>query len=204
MVAALNGRLEIVKRLLQVQGIDLNLGRGPDDNTAFMSAAWNGYPAIVDEMLKHPEIQYDINLQNANGDTALMLASIGAEYSSPEELYLSFHDVYGEKDGGIVADIADILRSGVNSHRAFMSKFQDKGWGPMGSLEELIADLPIREGGDYWREKDFLYTRHLQVVNRLLQVPGIDVNLRNYVGNTPLDEADQMGHRQIVYRLVNL
>ncbi len=194
--AALHGRLEIVERLLQVPGIDLNLGRGPDGNTAFMSAAWNGYPEIVDEMLKHPEIQSDINLQNENGDTALMLASIGGEYSSPEDFYQEIEEVFGRAG----YPITNVLRSGVGSYRALTSKLQDQGWG--NSLDEIIDELPIREGGDYWREKDFLYTRHLQVVNRLLQVPGIDVNLRNYMGITPLEAAAEEGKRRIVNRLL--
>ena len=197
--AAMHGRLEIVKRLLQVPGIDPNLpahawGRGPDGNTALMSAAWKGYPEIVDELLKHPEIQSNINLQNEDGDTALMLASIGGEYSSPEDLYQEIGEFFG---GGAVIDI---LRSGVDSYRELRSKLQDQGLGD--SKDGIINELPIREGGDYWREKDFLYTRHLQVVNRLLQVPGIDVNLRNYMGITPLEAAAEEGKRRIVNRLL--
>lgn len=198
MMAAKNGRLEVVNRLLQVRGIDVNLhadAHKMDGNTAFTSAAWAGYPKIVDRLLKVPGI--DVNFQNSTGDTALMLAAIGGDFSSPDEYYEQLENEWDE----VGEAIGNVLRDGADSGRALVSRLETEGW-DRDDFEETLDDLQLGEGGEYWWGKDFMYNRHLEVVTRLLKVQGINVNLRNNFGETPLIAAAAKGLGKIVDRLL--
>ena len=73
--AADEGLVEVVNRLLQCQGMDVN-AQDEFGKTAMMWASENGYDglAVINRLLKCKEI--DVNAQNSNGETALMVAAL--------------------------------------------------------------------------------------------------------------------------------
>lgn len=71
--AALNNRFEMVKYLIEVQGMNPNIV----DNsgfTALMTAANKGYEDIVEYLLQFEEVRNDINHKSKRGSTAYSLA----------------------------------------------------------------------------------------------------------------------------------
>jgi ankyrin repeat protein len=71
-LAVIQGRLSVIKHLLQEPGIDINKG---DKGTPLMAACIRGNAQVVELLLSHS--QCDINLKSSQGETAMgfLLAS---------------------------------------------------------------------------------------------------------------------------------
>ena len=96
MLAAINGKTEIVKLLLTRPDIDIN-AKDNNGDTPLMLAAINGKTEIVKLLLTRPDI--DINAKDNNGDTPLMLAAINGK-PKIVELLLARRDIdINAKDG---------------------------------------------------------------------------------------------------------
>ncbi len=99
MIAALNGRMDIVKRL-RVRGAELD-GAGW---TALIYAATGGHDAIVTYLLAEGA---KINAESPNGTTALMMAVREGRFATAELLIASGADVnHHNQDGASALDWA--------------------------------------------------------------------------------------------------
>jgi ankyrin repeat protein len=76
--AASEGNLEIVTKLLNDKGCDVN-GADGDNSNALMAACARGQSEVVSFLLQRENI--DINAQNVDGHTALMFANNGVRIS---------------------------------------------------------------------------------------------------------------------------
>ena len=88
-LAAKNGYIEIVKKLLDTPGIDVNAVT-PAGNTALIFAAQQGHTEIVQALLAHRNI--NVNAATNDGFTALMLATL-AGYTKIVQALLDHSDV---------------------------------------------------------------------------------------------------------------
>ncbi len=83
--ASIKGYTEIVKMLLEVEGIDVNIQGNNDRCTSLTYASIKGYTDIVKMLLEVEGI--DVNIQNISGSTALIDASRSG-YTSTVKLLL--------------------------------------------------------------------------------------------------------------------
>ena len=91
-IAALNGRTEIVSNLLLRQ--DINVNAALDGATALMLAAGNGHTEIVSTLLSQGGI--DVDAKTSDGSTALTIAARGGQAEAVSAL-LSRNDVDWKK-----------------------------------------------------------------------------------------------------------
>ena len=83
LVAAQIGNIEVVDRLLEMRGINVNL-RNRKGTTPLIAAALEGNIEVVNRLLQNSKI--DVNLQEKNGRSALMLAAAFGHFEVVESL----------------------------------------------------------------------------------------------------------------------
>ena len=107
MRATLYEHTAIVQALIAAPTIDLNIQDYTFGDTALTIAAFYQRTAIVETLITTPNTNIDINLQNAAGDTALMLAAYHGHMEVVYALTGAGADIYLQNHSGQCP--ADIL-----------------------------------------------------------------------------------------------
>jgi len=175
--AVSRGCVQVVRRLLEREDIDVNLFPYTDwgYRTNLMEAAEKGYTQVVRLLLKYPDV--NVNWRNYEGNTTL-IEIVKRGYKEIVALLLEYSgvDIYAQnKKGKTVFDyaqekpeIAELLKKRLRI------------------IEESAPLIEAAHNGD------------LQLVKRLLKDSAVDVNVIDKDGNAPLTEAVSEGHTEIV------
>lgn len=212
------GRSKVVEELLQVEGIDVNLGDG-NGETPLFAACGIGHSKVVKLLLKHKGIQ--VNQADNYGITPLYTASLMGE-SKVVELLLKAEGIQvnqASKNGWTPLHVAcvkghskvverllgvegiQVNRAAVNgSTPLFMACWK----GHSEVVERLLGVADVNRANDIGETPLFVacWNGHSKVVELLLGAKGIDVNRADNPGNTPLFIACLGGHSEVSIRLL--
>jgi ankyrin repeat protein len=193
--ASLNGQEAIVRLLLDQPQIDVNVTNN-DHDTALIVAARAARRDVVALLVQARGI--NLNARNTKGESAL-IAAIRSRAGDVETL-LANHDA-DDRDGEMwrqrtkLADrfTEDIfVDSCARGETDTVGKFLTAGMNV--NVRAANGDRPLiaasREG-------------RLDVIERLLQDPTIDINLTDSSGNTALIVAARHNHENVIRRLLN-
>ncbi|MBM3198838.1 MAG: hypothetical protein FJZ58_06250, partial [Chlamydiae bacterium] len=184
MLAAENGKLDIVQYLAEKDGIDLN-AKDALGSTALMLAVENGLD-IVRYLAEKDGI--DLNAKNKSGLTVLMLAAAGG--------HLDVVQYLAEKDG---IDLNAKRKDGLTVLMLAAGE---------GHLD-VVQYLAGKEGVDLNAKSEYDMTAltlaarfgHLDVVQYLAGKEGVDLNEKDRYGLTVLMLAAAGGHLDVVQYL---
>lgn len=194
MYAARNNRSQILKQLLAVTGININAQNNKGD-TALMLAALVGHRDIIKILLNTPAI--DLNIKNKEGKTALMIAQEENQTDAAELIKKKIDQsskISGDKKESsddkeeLIERWCDAARNGnLIEIRALSGKVGINAIDKSGGTALMNAAINSRG----------------EIIKYLLQVPGIDVNIRDKKENfTALIFASFMASAEIVKLLL--
>jgi len=199
-IAVHENNLKMVDKLLQVQGVDVNL-KDIDGDTALMVAAFKGYVEIVNRLLEADEINVNIQtddnhyLDNEGGDTALIMAVNDEIYDRNSSSESVVKRLLEEKDIDINLQNGigwTALMYAARAIRVNGSNSCTQGYGD-NDMEDLeIVNLILKYKPDvniqsYIYEKTALMSSgSAAIINSLLEVDEININLQDYFGDTAL------------------
>lgn len=194
MYAARNNRPQILKQLLAVTGININAQNNKGD-TALMLAALVGHRDIIKILLNTPAI--DLNIKNKEGKTALMIAQEENQTDAAELIKKKIdqsskisddkkESSYDKEE--LIEQWCDAARNGnLIEMRALIGKVDINAIDKSGGT--ALMNAAINSRGD--------------IIKYLLQVPGIDVNIRDKKENfTALIFASFLASAEIVKLLL--
>ncbi len=193
MVAAQNGKLDIVNALLKFPGTKLDQ-KDLEGNTALSLATISGQSDVVAALFEHEGI--GINSQNSLGSTALILAASatgGYKETVARILIATYLLMHGadtsikDHEGGGTA----LLRA-VDAGTEAMVKL----------LLENDADIYIRDD----LNRGLLHSAAIdgyEAIVRLLIEQGLDTNAQDQNGKTPLHDASRNGNHKIAKLLLD-
>ncbi len=222
MHAVKRGDLKMVEALLSVPGVNVN-AKSKRGRTALMIAAGEGNPAIVKKLLSKRGIQVDA--QNIFGTTALILA---ADEGHAEVVKLLLEaganpNLTG-KDGAsalmyaangehapvvfLLLNAKNILVNERNKNGMTALRYAVSKGNPL--IIELFITSPKLDINQTLSSSPLtplltaLLLKDLRLLNRILKVPGIDVNKKDVRGSTPLMFAVRRSSPEIVARLLEV
>ena len=236
MVASENGHTQVVELLLK-EHADINL-QTSDGVTALMLASQNGHHKVIELLLKqHININHqgkdgvlasqdghqkpiellhpNINNQEKDGWTALMLASRNGHFQVVELLLKEHADINTQKEDGWTALMlasryghfqvvelllkkhADINIQNKNGVTALMLASEDGHIHVIELLLKEYAEINTQEKGGHTALTIASQNGHIQVVELLLKEYA-EINTQGKNGWTALMLASQNGHFQIV------
>lgn len=171
--------------------------------TALMVAAFVGHPAQTSVLLKHPKI--DLQLQDSQGMTALMLASLG--YTSDSTAWGSdsicdlknaeLHNSVQQHDETIrillASSDSEIHERDKRGRTALMFAsmgYADPRWKGLDKFSEDLNELDFTLAYEtLGMDADLCKDHHVEIVKVLLGDEKVDVNLSDEMGHTALDYA---------------
>lgn len=217
-IAALNGDIEELKKLLPSQTINRKFGRG--NKNALMAAAENGHVEIVRLLLAQPNIE--VNQQDAFGRTALDFAraSISPHKQAVIDLLLATPGIQTESVAtrlvGARKPRASVQTSSSPAPAPFVAPavpaapvaqpqerqtnlgaqlYNAVGMADNAEVERLLAagaDVNYQAGAPQWTPLMAAIRRgNLTLVRRLLDTPGIDINRKSTAQKTALQIAQE-------------
>ena len=193
MLAAQDGKLQIVDALLNRPGVELNQ-KDIEGHTALSLATIAGQFEVVSALLQHTDI--DINSQNTLGSTALILAAsakggrkeIEAKISIAEDLLIQgANSSTRDHEGGGTA----VLRAVDAGNEAMVQLLLDHD-----------ADIEVHDD----LNRTLLHSAAIdgyEGIVRLLLKKGLDVNARDQNGKTPLHDASRDGNYKVAKVLLD-
>ena len=193
MLAAQNGKLQIVNALLDLPGIKVDT-KDMEGNTALSLATITGQPDVVTALLRHEKI--DINSQNSLGSTALILAAtaVGGRKEALARILIATYLL----DRGADSTVRDhegggtVLLRAVDAGNEVMVKL----------LLDYSADINIRDDLD----RGLLHSAAIdgyEGIVQLLVEERLDVNAQDQNGKTPLHDAGRSGDYKIAKLLLD-
>ena len=152
-----------------------------------MHAVLHDRSAIVERLLKVPGI--DVNLQNVQGATAVILAAQFGTTQGVEQLIAAGADVNLQS----ITRVSALLQAARHGFIDIVKKLIAAGADV--NLPNQHADTPLMHAVNFGKEKE-------EVVTELLKVPTIDVNAVNRAGYTALRTAAEKGYSAMVKKLI--
>lgn len=219
--ASWEGRIEIVKAILEVGRIDINAGCASNGNTALMVASEHGHDSICKLLLECEGIR--VGAQNVHGTTALMCATGAGEISTIALLLHHGADVNDASGGALLFAIIEgqeaaahmLLCAGADvslkpdgyTLLSACARYQQDGYlsNAVRSPSEEIARMLIHHGADL-NVKDDLGNTALHfassygrsgICELFLAQGSVDVNAKNKDGETALFLAAYNGRYEI-------
>jgi len=179
---------EVVNSLLRCKGVDVNCGNTVNGYTPLIWAADEGYVEVVEELLKHPEIQ--VNQPDKDGYTALIWA---ADLNQPEivKMLVQHKDI-------------DVNATDVDGHTALIWA-TDKGNIEVVNhlLNHKDIDVNIQDNDGLSALMCAATMGQVEVAKRLLEVEEVEVNLQDYdEGHTALIAAVNKNLVKVVEALI--
>jgi len=186
-IAVHENNLKMVDKLLQVQGVDVNL-KDFDGDTALMVAAFKGYVEIVNRLLEADEInvnlQTDVNhyLDNKGGNTALIMAVNDDIYEGNSPSKSVVKRLLEEKD----IDIN--LQNGIGwTALMYAARGGDNDMEDLEIVNLILKYKPDVNIQSHFYEKCALMSSgSVAIINSLLEVDKININLQDFFGDTTL------------------
>ncbi|EAU81538.2 ankyrin repeat domain-containing protein 44 [Coprinopsis cinerea okayama7 len=221
MFAANEGHANIVSRLLQIPGIEVN---AVDDKgrTALMFAANNGHVDIVSRLLQIPGIE--VNARDDEGWTALILAASKGhvetvsrllqiprldvnvvDYQGLTALMLAAGNGHGDVVSRLLLHLRINPHHRTHDHRTALIIASHFGHHAIVRALILHCDSIDVNAADLLGNTSLILASrngHLPVVEFLLRSKGIDLDLRNNEGQTALSVAQEKGRDEIVAKLI--
>ena len=173
------------RRLLRidVESVNVKYGDGSND-TLLHKAARKGYCKIVNELLIY---HANVNAQNKEGCTALILASLNGHYEIVIELTKFNADVNAQKESGGTA----LMGASLQGHQRIVKE-----------LLNYHADVNLQDSAGSTALIGASCNGHYEIVKELLNYHA-DVNVQSRPGITALIAASCMEHLEIVRLLLN-
>ena len=180
-VAAYEGKVEIVERLIKREDVDVNLPDG-DNISPLVSAAEGGHSAVTGLLLTRKDI--DVNSRNHLGRTVLWYAAN-----------------YGQEN--IVRQLLNIKDTQVNctdnKGRSILAAAAHQGHA--GAVKLLLgrADIDVNASDRHGHAPilNAIYERHEAVVEVLLSHPNIEVNCKDSTGRAAI-------HYAVIYKSISI
>lgn len=202
-LAAAHGDLEAVKKELQ-NGTNVN---ACDDagGTALMAAVLSNSEKIVEELLKRPDI--NVNIQNVIKETALMMAHNKNIYKmllKCPNINVNLQDIYGktalhravENDNSeFVEELLnhpDINPDIQNEHGepALLLAYRGRKYKSLDAfIKSNATNLNVQDSNGVTLLMSLTSLGELSYIIKLLKDPDIDVNIQSKYGNTALMSA---------------
>ncbi|XP_067660836.1 ankyrin repeat domain-containing protein 50-like [Haliotis asinina] len=183
-IASDGGQFDVMKYVLSLNSVNVNI-RGRGGRRPVMIAAEKGYKEMVELLVRH---KANLLLGDRRGDNTLHRACNGGHFDVVKYI-LSLNSV-------------DINSRGWNGRRPVMIA-AEKGYQEMVELlEKHGANLLLSD-----RRGDNTLHRaccggHFDVVKYILSLNSVDINSRGWLRRTPVMEAAEKGHKEVVELLV--
>ena len=187
LMLAIQNKMDHVSLLLIKRGIDVSK-TDEDNNTALLLAILNDRMDIAEILLKTPDA--NINAINKEGKTALIATAEKNDLDFVKLLLQSPH-------------------MDLDAYRQLESILWKSEVGGDESIIELILELrpDVDAKKDKWPSVALISAVEkgvsIDIIERLLTIPGIDVDIRNYLERTPLMIAAGQGMHEIVASLLD-
>ncbi|DAZ94511.1 TPA: hypothetical protein N0F65_011864 [Lagenidium giganteum] len=186
MVAAAEGHAHIVNALLE-RGADVSMRTHELRSTALHFAAKSGDRAIVEAICKQ-DAQH-VDCWNVNGDTPLIWACIEGRAEAVEVLLSFGADVNAVNQFGATTLICAVM-IGEDPEADDSDQDRAKILRMLLQKNAKLVNFQDREGSTAMHLA--ASCGYLECVKTLLEL-GADITLRNAIGQTPLEEAEQTG-----------
>ena len=204
-LAVLGGKHDIVQKLLQKPGIEIN-SRDQGQGSPLIHAVTTGDANMVALLLNHGA---DANIKDVNGCSPLTLAVLGGKHDIVQTLLQKGGIDINSRDQGQATPLIHAVTTGDANmvHLLLMgganaNLMDAKGWSPLTIAsfygKDIIVELLLRKPDINVNITDAegcsplaLASRNgkLETVNKLLRKPGINLNSRDLNGVTPLQSA---------------
>jgi len=229
LLAVKSGNLDIVTQLLNIEGIDVTV-KDKDGKTALMSAAFFGHAEIVEKLFTYCKDVNHINAVDNTGKTALMYAAIGSKFSIIKKmmtlanidatavdqqrknalLHLFNNDASLNSPQQIEAFRALVDQGGINInaiyarertalHMAIDPKISNHFLEILLSFADVNVNAVDKKGN---AALHLASEERVDFTRLLLNHPGININICNHKGRTPLYQAAYCGNPEVVKKLL--
>lgn len=187
MIAASSGHSDIVKYLLEIQGLNIN-AQSNNKRTALIFATVRGHFDIVKMLLAAPGI--DVNKQDNDGDTAFMWACFSNKREGLTKLFLNVPQLnVNAKDAQGSTALHWLARHKIRNTLALLL-----------GIPQINVNVRANNGSTpimYAATQGNFFTAKM-----LCEMPGINLNYKDFDGWTALILAAKNGHENIVELLL--
>jgi ankyrin repeat protein len=184
-LAAQAGNTTALKVFLAQPGLDINMVDAHGDTALHLVE-----DTIVAGMLLDKGI--DANIQNADGNTALHSALVERCMTGLADLLLHHTKLDGDlpnKKGEQFMHLA-AAKWGIETFNRVTAKCLPRSGNVQAANGETVLHIAARVGD-------------IDIIKRLLDIPGIDLNVQDEVGQSPLHLSCGKGHISVVQTLLN-
>ena len=212
--ASNEGKVEVVKLLLQHEDIEINKA-GKYGDTALLAASQEGHAGVVQLLLEDEEIE--VNRENINGRTALYEASYNGNGNAEiVQLLLQEDDIDVNKEYRSTRSDGEnktvLWIASQKEHTEIVQLLLEhpntnvisKGFNEQGDIIEIIASLIYKKDTEFPREMSEIFMAAIlgkaSLISDLLRknVNGSRMNFYDSYHRTPLFWASTRGHNKVV------